>query len=708
MGIADYAPDGITQLWSGESVEMASSPWMPLRSEGEVLLDQKEGQTAIRLHLPDHSIPDPVLVLANVGADRVEVLQGQTLLYEFGTLGPGFALPRAANAVHWIPLSPGMSLAPLEMVFQGSSFPDPVSGRPMVLVGSSHPIMLRLQRIAAGPVALALLFVFVGVYAGIAWIVRRHYGVRFSPWFAALSFLLGTALLLSRTMEFLSPEVASRFYYPGLLCFLLFPVALWKFMEEALGKGRWSLIRRCWQLQVMVCLVLWVPDLLGLTRFSSGSQLLGNGVLFLQLGVGTIVGVRFLRSSQVSQRWTARGILLFSLAGIMDIAHAVLIGTPEFEVYPLGALGLVVMLAYNQERAAGEAQRKLREQAVDLERHRDQLEETVEARTAELKKATQRAEAASKAKSEFLAHMSHEIRTPLHAILGHAQLLRTDVPTPSPVRERGEIIYRSGDHLLTLINDILDLSRIEAGGVDIVSESFHLPGVLEMVIEMLRPQAERKGLRFESCGTSALPEQVQGDKRRLRQILLNLLGNAIKFTEEGAVSLKVTHQQEELRLMISDSGPGMNPDEVDRWFEPFERGGDSAGKEGTGLGLSITRRLVDALNGEMTVRNRPEGGCLFEVRLPCPRCSACSVKLESQSTEIKEKIARPAGTIPEDFTALLQALRIGDLDRIEKEVTDLNDNHPELHEYCNALVQAARECDLGRLQRLLEDPKTGA
>jgi signal transduction histidine kinase/CheY-like chemotaxis protein len=236
---------------------------------------------------------------------------------------------------------------------------------------------------------------------------------------------------------------------------------------------------------------------------------------------------------------------------------------------------------------------------------------------AKLARARQVAEAANLAKTRFVVGVSHELRTPLNAVLGYAQLLELDPSIPEARREAIRIIRRSGEHLQGLIEGLMDISRIEAGRIEIERKEIRFAEFLEQIAGMFRVQAAAKGIHFRVQYPPNLPQSVVTDETRLRQILINLLSNALKFTDHGEVGFLVRLPGEVMEFEITDTGPGIPAEHLERIFEPFERVAATP-VQGIGLGLTITKLLVEILGGQITVESKPGIGSRFRVQLRIP------------------------------------------------------------------------------------------
>ena len=361
------------------------------------------------------------------------------------------------------------------------------------------------------------------------------------------------------------------------------------------------------------------------------------------LGLATLLGI-------LTSRWIVQPILRMSKA-------AKALSQGKWEQIPVERADELAVLA----SAFNQMALQLQESFAVLEQRNQELESRVEERTAhlqtvneqlrveivertqvemalresetQLQQAKEAAEAANRAKSEFLANISHELRTPLNGILGYAQILKREKSLMPQQQDGLVMIQQCGEHLLTLINDILDISKIEARKMELQPSNFHFPEFLGGITELFRMRSQQQGIAFIYETLSPLPVGVRGDEKRLRQVLINLLGNAVKFTENGGVAFKVgvveeptrqdstptTSETYRIRFQVEDTGIGIPPEKLTEIFLPFQQvGNHNQWIEGTGLGLPISSKLVKMMGGELQVISTLGSGSIFffEINLP--------------------------------------------------------------------------------------------
>ncbi|TAN49429.1 MAG: response regulator [Methylococcaceae bacterium] len=357
----------------------------------------------------------------------------------------------------------------------------------------------------------------------------------------------------------------------------------------------------------------WVRVGLGLQTAQARTRLLAlDGLIYAVIAIC----IGSLLAAMLGWRLTRR------LYAIQAVSNAVQTGDSERRV---GLAGVDEAARLGRAFDAMLDALALRDQALQQSevQHRRHLEELVQDRTEQLVQARDAAESANRAKSTFLSNMSHELRTPLNAILGFAQLMEQDERLPPDARHNIETINRAGRHLLSLINDVLEISRIETGHTTIQNAAFDLPDTIKSVEEMIRVRAEYKGLAFTVAHVGELPLYVDGDAHHLRQVLINLLGNAVKYTDQGGVWLRMQPVGDSIRFDVGDSGPGIAPDEQTRIFQPFYQTESGIAKgEGTGLGLAISHEFVHLMGGELSVASNPGQGSVFSFTLPLPETTA--------------------------------------------------------------------------------------
>ncbi len=341
------------------------------------------------------------------------------------------------------------------------------------------------------------------------------------------------------------------------------------------------------------------------------------------------------------------------VVGVIDVRADEAPHWDEGDAELMQSLANQIGVAIHNARLYSLAQRELAErQRADMavQQAHDELAvraEALQKQANELEIAKEAAEAASQAKSRFLASMSHELRTPLNGILGYAQLLKRD-KNLNPLQQEGlGIIFQSGQHLLMLINDVLDLSKIEAHKMELYPMRFHLPDFLKSIAGIYRMRAEQKRLSFTYDLLTPLPMEVLADQKRLWQILTNLLDNAVKFTDDGRLTLKVglveRHQEPEtnrtidhIRFEVVDTGIGLTPAQIERLFVPFEQVGDIHRRtRGTGLGLAISQQLAQLMGSRLEVDSKPGQGTTFWFDLTLP---VISIVEEATPTADKQKI----------------------------------------------------------------------
>ncbi len=279
-------------------------------------------------------------------------------------------------------------------------------------------------------------------------------------------------------------------------------------------------------------------------------------------------------------------------------------------LFPIGIVSWLFVLARKSNQTAV---KELKSHTALLTKEINAHHKTSQA----LQQAKRSAETANNAKSRYLASLSHELRTPLNILLGYAQLLSTDNTLDNQTRQYADVLKRNGKHLSDMIEGLLEISKIEAGRLELHRDEFSLASLLEQLVDMFSMQAKRKGLMFEFETSCYLPQYVAADKQRLRQILINLLGNAIKYTEKGTVTFKVSYRNQVVHFTVQDTGIGLSEQDLGLIFKPFERikNQKTEGIPGSGLGLTISNALASIMGGEISCTSKVDHGSAFVLKL---------------------------------------------------------------------------------------------
>jgi signal transduction histidine kinase len=340
------------------------------------------------------------------------------------------------------------------------------------------------------------------------------------------------------------------------------------------------------------------------------------------------------------------------------------------------------------------------ELTAQLQEHNRKLDFLVRQRTQQLEAAKDAAEVANRAKDTFLATISHELRTPLNAILGYSQRLRQNRNLLPPQAEQMETIHNSAEYLLTLINDLLDLAKAEASHIELYPSRIELRSMAREIVSIVQHRAEEKRLTFRCVIETMAPDMIEADSKRLRQILINLLGNAVKFTNKGSVELRISRHGELLRFCVTDTGSGIDPKFLPQLGMPFHQLGDPSQRAGgSGLGLAITKKLIQTMGSDLKVQSQVGQGSVFWFELQCDPSVAALPEMEIFIGEDARKEGAPLD--PARLQIVRELVAGGDVVALQRELEKWAADSQDSDSQASRLLELAKGFRIKSIKQLL-------
>lgn len=545
-------------------------------------------------------------------------VQGEKI-YTFGALDQVEERRFLGWGWHLLPLRPEWSGQTLLLRIYSEDETIGLTGKPLLVNGQA----LKLQIVQNDLFAAFCSFFFLLV--GVLYLATYFWGRKLTEYlyFSLFALAMGLYTLTQTKIKLLLLPQPLFWTYLDLLTLYSLPLWIVAFLASLLNAGRENLLRILWLINVVFLIGTILADQLSLY------PLIRTVTYFNYLELITLAGLFWVTAQQLRKknqdaRLFAFGFALFFIAALLDVVGSIQFRLLPFKVVHIGMLLFILTLIFLLMQRFARTHRKLLVYSHELEmkeneliKHRTQLEQMVSEQTQQLSEAKTAAEDANRAKSEFLAVMTHELRTPMNGIIGISEYL-LDTKLASEVREKLELIHSSAQMLLSLINNILDYSKLEAEKTYLEALPLQIASVIRDATTILVPQSKKKGLQLTWNVAKDARQWLIGDPYRLRQILLNLIGNGIKFTQRGAVSVDVTIDAQTsttltLRISVTDSGIGISPEQQRQLFSSFSQGDFSISRHygGTGLGLAISQKLVHLMGGDIGVVSSPDKGSTF-------------------------------------------------------------------------------------------------
>ena len=603
--------------WLGDSPKEESN-WLPQPILNQPFLVRDDHFIWLAVSMPDITAPYDALYLPGIDQLFEAYVQGEKI-YTYGSLDQLENRRFLGWSWHLLPLRQEWSGKTLFLRIYSEDETIGLIGNPLLVNESTLRLTLLKNDLFA--TFCFLFFVLTGILSIISYILERKLSEHL--YFGLFSMGMGLYTLTQTKIKLILLPLPLFWTYLDLLSLYSLPLWLVAFFSSLFKTKQESLLRYLWLIDGIFFIGTVAADqfslypLIKTVTYFNYLELVNIAILLW------IVGQEIRQKSQTA-RLLAFGFCLFITAALLDVFGSINIRLLPFKVLHVGMLILIVTFIILLMRRFALTHQKLVTYSHELEhkeneliKHRNHLEEMVNEQTQQLREATMAAEGANRAKSEFLAIMTHELRTPMNGIIGISEHL-IDIECSTETQEQLQLIHSSAEILLSLINNILDYSKLEAEKTYLEELPLQIGSVIRDAVTILIPQSRKKGLQLAWNVDKSASQWLIGDPYRLRQVLLNLISNGIKFTHEGAVSIEVTIDSQSsaaltLRISVTDSGIGISPEKQSQLFSSFTQGDSSTSRHygGTGLGLAISQKLVHLMGGEIGVVSSLGSGSTF-------------------------------------------------------------------------------------------------